>query len=130
VRVAVVLACIAGCDVVTVTSESPYPIVQGPTCQLRFRNHPDLGTVAQFDLFDKTRHYSSDPSELEAVMHENSLGAVHYGENWSSFYPDQDIRVLWGDVEQDIITRRNNCIHPTCHALTEKKSLEDLYKTS
>jgi hypothetical protein len=58
VRMAVIMAALAGCDNVTMSEYSPYPIVSGKNAQLRFREHPDLGSIAVFDLLRKKRVYA------------------------------------------------------------------------
>ena len=77
VRVAVHLAVMAGCDTIESPKDSEYPIVRGDTCQLRFREHPDLGTVAVFDQLKRSRAYvpvdhSTDSTIMSRIIEENS----------------------------------------------------------
>lgn len=69
VSIAVKLACMAGCTVVTMDKGSVYPRVYGPKCQLRFREHPDLGTVASFDLFERVDY---TPSKMKQNIFSSS----------------------------------------------------------
>ena len=79
VSTAVELACIAGCNIATMTEHSLYLIVRGAMCQLRFRDHPGFGIVAVFDLFIKKRFYPSDaPCRQEEIKDENLSGPIAY----------------------------------------------------
>lgn len=117
VSIAVRLACIAGCTVVTKDENSIYPIVYGPTCQLRFREHPDLGTVAVFDLLDREHFYPFQAREKGAQEHrkETYLGPVAYRDKFS-----MSLKMDYQDLAQDLRTRCGHCQHEACSRSIEK----------
>lgn len=53
----VTIAAPSGCDTISLLSESKYPTVRGPNSQLVFRDHPQLGLIANFQRFPGPRTF-------------------------------------------------------------------------
>ncbi|KAL9083781.1 MAG: hypothetical protein Q9165_008391, partial [Trypethelium subeluteriae] len=51
VETIVTLAALAGCDEISFPENSVYPLARGPNLQLTFREHPQLGAIAVFQMF-------------------------------------------------------------------------------
>ncbi|KAL2069459.1 hypothetical protein VTL71DRAFT_14138 [Oculimacula yallundae] len=128
VKNAVILACTAGCNVVTMDESSVYPRVRGPTCQLRFREHPDLGTVAVFDLLVQKRYYPFDirPDLLQEIWNENLEGPIAYDGNHSMSLDLFDFQKLLPDLH----SRRGNCQHQLCKMVGNPAKIEWLLKSA
>jgi hypothetical protein len=126
----VLLAAYVGCDDITLASNG-FPQARGNASQLTFREHPQLGFIAVFDLFVQETIYLNHTAAMLQSAHELAYGGrIRFDDRWIGgviLTPDED----WAaDTPQNILESLKSisrgCPHSHCRQLKTGASLTNL----
>jgi hypothetical protein len=126
VRTAVLMAAVAGCESITTLPDSIYPTARGNYAKLRFREHPDLGTIAVFDQLQKTRGYIWAPNQQmdDMLLCGNGFCTSACTEQALSGFICQCF--LLGDIskaDKHLRAPSKSCGHRTCSSKRKRKDV-------
>jgi hypothetical protein len=110
----VLLAAIAGCDQIRM-AENGYPWASGSHCQLTFRGHQQIGTVAVYETFPEPRTYGRNTKSRICSSIALAFGIFRFGGSAICILPEEQNKYQHGGIiVKSLQTRSQTCQHEVC----------------